>query len=709
LLLHDDDDSLGSRADKRARAAKLLERALEADPDSIAAAGRFATVLLEGSESSQRDRLVGCFRAAIVRATSAEAVVMLGSEIARVARDELHDLTVAIDAMRRVRSVAPQHVPSLLMLSELCIALRTWPEAVDALEAVVVASREVGPQMTALFALASIYDKVLSRPNDVERVLRAALALEPANARALRALLRKLAAEASVDPEPHREEIAELLARLAEVEGNAEQKAALLLELADVRARLGDRMGVERALVEAVTWAPDNSKAFARLAAFYKRPEGRDDVAYARALAAVIGLGQQNGRVDPRWLAALGHLEVESLGRVRDGASHLQQAIGIDGSLHESRFELASALSRMGAHDEAQRALIGMITPTAESLMSIADPAAALELLERTLQTQKRPDEAIVVSELRSLAGELDDGREVWIRARRLPPIDPVQAQLDRPTLVTHVLPPEGRHILLEVAAAIAGIESKILRSDLSELGISSRDRVSARSGHPTRALLERIGRQLGVGEMELVIAPTVSHTRVVSQDEPWVVVPPSLVDQPEPIQLVALARAVARIAFGVPWLEEIPRPHVVALLVAAARQVVPAYGADDVDGLSSKLVAQTERNVARALTRRQRKVLEELAPHIAATQGRPPPVDAFVGALVRGELRAGYVLGGDLLSTVEEVRSRDPRLQRAMEAPSMRALEAVLADPHAGDVARWALTSEATALRRGVGSLWSG
>ena len=35
------------------------------------------------------------------------------NEIARIARDELQDLTVAVDAMRHVRAVAPLHVPSL--------------------------------------------------------------------------------------------------------------------------------------------------------------------------------------------------------------------------------------------------------------------------------------------------------------------------------------------------------------------------------------------------------------------------------------------------------------------------------------------------------------------------------------------------------------------------------------------------------------------
>jgi len=711
LLGPDDDERLGKHAERRQQAAKLLERALDADPDSIAAAGRLATVLLE---ERQGERLVSGFRTALGRAKAPDAMIMLGSEIARVARDELRDLTVAIDAMRRVRASAPQHVPSLLTLAELCIAQRAWPEAVDALEAVVTISREAPPKLTALFALASIYEKVLTRPEDVDRVLRAALAIDPNNARALRALLRRIAAEPVEDDETaqraRRKEIADLLGRLAGVEKDAELKAGILMELAEVHQRLEDPKAAEGALIEAVACAPANARAFTRLAALFRRLDGsRDHLGYARALASVIGLGQQLGHVDARWFAALGQLEIHSLSRMRDGIVHLQRAVALDASLYETRFELATAYARMGANEEATRVLVGMLSPSAHPLLSIADPTAGLMLLERTLSTERRTDEAIVVSELRAVAGEIDEGRRAWLRARRLQPLDPGHGVLDRPTLVTHVLPSDGRHILLEVAAAIAGIEAKMLRSDLSELGISSRDRIGSRSGHPTRALLDRLVRQLGIGEVELAIAPTVARTRVLAQDVPWIVVPPSLIELPEMAQLAALARAVARIAYGVPWLEELPPPHMEALLVAAARQVVPGYGADDVDVLASKLVSQHEATLARVLSRRQRRLLEELAPHVASPQSRPMPIDAFVGALARAELRAAFVLTGDLLTMVDEMRPLDGNLQRATESPGPQALAAVLEHPFAGDVVRFALTAEATALRRRLGSTWTG
>jgi tetratricopeptide (TPR) repeat protein len=723
LLGPDDDARLGPRPDRRARAATLLEKALDSDADAVNAALRLASLRLESNEG---ERLIASFQLAMARATTAEAIVMLGTEIARVARDELGDLVVAIEAMRKVRTAAPTHVPSLLTLAELCIAQRSWPEAVEALEAVVAKSVEPVPRMTALFALASVYEKVLARPADAERALRHALSIEPSNPRALRALLHKLAssratpggsggsdrAPPGVGAKPtagQREEVADLLDRLANAERDPGSKCDILLELADMRMQLGDPHGAERALVDAVAHAPQNARAFARLGAHFRTPQGRDAIGYARALHGVIHRGTQLGHVDARWLATLGQLEVEALGKTRDGIQHLARATQMDPTLYETRFELAAAYAKVGANDEASRTLLAMMSPSSRPLAGLSDPGAGLALLERSLGAERRSEEALVVSELRALAGDLDDGRHAWLRARRLPPHESHHGQLDRPTLVTHVLPPEGRHVLLEVAAAVAGIESKVLRADASELGLHSRDRVSSRSGHPTKALLDRLMKTLGLDGVELVIAQTVSRVRVIAQDALWVVVPKELTERHEPSQVAALGRVLARIALGVPWIEELPPPHVEAFLVAAARQVVPSFGDDFVDVIQKKLVAQYEPGVAKALTRRHKKMLEELAPHVAAPQGRPLPMDAFVNALARAELRASYLLGGDLLATIDELRALDAIFARATDRAGPQAVSAVLDHPFAGDVARFALTGEATALRRRIGTTWTG
>jgi tetratricopeptide (TPR) repeat protein len=709
LLLGDDADlSLGSPFERAERAAAQLERAMDADPDSILAAERLAGLRLD---QRQGPRLLETFRAAIRRARAPGAIVFLGNKIAMIARDEMRDLTLAIDAMRRVREAAPQDVSSLLTLSELCIAHRAWPEAVDALESVASTSPDPAPRLTALFALARIYEKVLSRPVDSERVLRAALDVDPTNARALRGLLRRLtAARGKTDegPPPDTAEVCDLLRRLADVELDRGQKSQLFMQLAELQSSLGDSVAAEHALIEAVAQAPENTKAFARLSMVCREPGERtsEPVRYARALNALLDRGTQLGRVDARWLATLGQLEIQDLSRLHDGIVHLERAVQMDSALYETRFELAAAYSKAGAYDEASRTLIGLIAPDSRPLLQLADPGAALLLLERTLGTERRAEEALVASEFRALSGELDEGRLAYLHARRLKSPDAPSGQLDRETLASQVLPAEGRHPLLDVAAAIAGVEAKTLRTDLTDLGISTRDRVSSRGGNATRALLDRIARALGVTDVELVIAATLQRPRVIAHDQPWIVVPRGLVDLPEPAQLVALARAVARIAMGVPWLEELPATSVEAYLVAAARVVAPTYAADDIDLLALQAVAQYEPLLAKALSRKQRRQLEQVGSRLAGS--RPPPPDAFVLTLYRLELRAAYLVSGDLLATVDEIRQWDPALYQATVRSGPRSLGAILEHPVAGDVCRFAVSAEATALRRRLGSIWT-
>jgi hypothetical protein len=139
----------------------------------------------------------------------------------------------------------------------------------------------------------------------------------------------------------------------------------------------------------------------------------------------------------------------------------------------------------------------------------------------------------------------------------------------------------------------------------------------------------------------------------------------------------------------------------VVALLVAAARQAVSTYP----DGGVAPLLPPYESALARGLSRRQRRLLEELAPHIAAPPARPPVPEGFHAGLLRAELRAAYLLTGDWLALVDDLASTDASLRRAATSPGGAALVAVLEHPLAGDVARFALTPEAAALRRRLGA----
>ena len=537
----------------------------------------------------------------------------------------------------------------------------------------------------------------------------------------MRALLRRVAPGPPRDDaaaERQRQgEIAHLLERLSEGEADPDQRSTFLVELAECRLRRGEQGPAERALIEAVASSPGSGRAFTRLAALYRRPSGEDAVGYARALNAVIGLGEEAGHLDARWFAALGQLEVHALSRPGEGIPHLRQAVKLDPRLHETRFELASALAAGGANEEAARVLVEMMAlrPRTRSPSSRSpDPVVALALLERALGAERRGDEAIVVSELLSLAGEVEETRLDWLRARRVSPTEGVT--LDRAAIASRVFSAPADHVLRDVSRAIAGIEGKVLRAGASGSSGSRRETGSGRVAVTRCARcspLDRLARQLGVGDVELTpcrprpIARASSSSTTRGWSSPLL-----LATQPEPRILASLARAVARIALGMPWLGELPMLHAQALLVGAARHVAPSY-APDLEPDAAKLAVQYTAAVARAVGRKNRKsALEELT----ARPSKPSPAGRPSLALRGFSRRAPPGRGAHGLSRHRRLPLplpgprglRQRRCERPWRRPAPEALALVLQHPIASDLARFALTPEASALRRRVGASWS-
>ncbi len=182
------------------------------------------------------------------------------------------------------------------------------------------------------------------------------------------------------------------------------------------------------------------------------------------------------------------------------------------------------------------------------------DPAAALGTLEAAFAAEGRHDEAIVVRELRAIGGGLDDGAHAELRARRHPfdPAAPVPSVLDLATLRANVVPDGVPPLLFDLAAAIAGAASKFARVDMDALGVSPRGRLT---GHPL--LVYRLAKMLAIEPPDVVTSAVVTRARVVAHDTPWLVVPETLLAQPEPVQAAALVGPLVRLALGVPWIED--------------------------------------------------------------------------------------------------------------------------------------------------------
>jgi cellulose synthase operon protein C len=695
-LLSTQAERLGARGERLARAGEVLERALDADPEALPAVVLLVAVR---GEDGMRDQLLSALRAALGRARSTDAVVRLGAEVARVACIDPPDRVLAVDALRRVLSSNPEHPATLRALADLYVAQEAWGEAVETLETLGAQARDPRSRLAALFQLADLYGGSLRRPLEVERVLSLALDIDPTHLDALRRLVAFRRASAA---EP--ETLAPLLARVADVETEPKARAVALTELAELRETAGDRAGAETALVEAT--AHDATAArLARVLGLHADVPAEQ----ARTLADVVARAQDLGRPDASCVAALGKLEI-ALGRWADSVDHLRLAVALAPTVTDVRAGLAKALLHHGAPAEATKILVPMITPDPPPLLSLKDPADALATLEHALEAEGRRDEALVARELRAVAGGLDDGAHAELRARRLAidPAAPIPIALDPTTLRGTLVPNGAPAQLFDLASAIAGAEAKLVQATLEDFGVTSRDRLLPASGHPLLMLVHRLATMLGIARPEVALCVGAGPPRVAAKDGLWLVVPEAILELPEPTLTASLARLLVRIALALPWLEDASSRHTHALLCAAARQVNSTYAAASIDPEQQELVADLAKQVGRAIGRRQKKALVELA---LAESPAPTLADvaAFERAVARTELRAAFVMTGDLLATLDAVRATDASLLRATASVGPSALAATLAHPLAGDLATFALSSAAMGLRWRAGTLWSG
>jgi tetratricopeptide (TPR) repeat protein len=666
--------------------AELLVKALDADPDAVVVAARLAELHASLGEWYELARTL---RRALRAATTKDAIIPMASELADVARNRVKDPMLAIEALSRAREVAPDHVPTLFVLSELYIGQRSWQEALVALSDVVKSTLESTEKLVALVGRASIYRRVLERPADAERELRAALEIDPHDARAIRGLL-ELSATISMD------ERAALLSRLVVADGAPDERRRALLELAETRRALGDADGAEGALVEAAALSPD-AAMFDRLRAL----AGNDKAAVARVLSRALARARESGRAPGvAWYLELGKVELD-LDRVDAAVEHFEEALRLDATRDDARLALARALGKKGRHETAAAALAPLLDAPARPTPL---DAGFVRLLEASLAGAGRQQQAWIARELRAIAGDVEPAARAELDSRRSIPPGAAMETLPASSLRSFVMPGGlGRHPIWDVAPIAMAYGSKIARIALANQGVSSRDRIKPKAVSTLRQLFDRMARAFEIVEIELAASDSVAMPVIAVEDQPWIVVPSSMADWAEPWAIAALARPFTRIALGIPWIGSIGATETLAILVAFARQVVPAFGATPIERIEP-LVGDYELRAKRAIDRRRRRFLEEMEHPLSVA----PAVaeDTFAEAVTRTEARAAFLLSGSLRAALDAIGTDDPALGGALRVPGPRALQAVLGRPVPRDVVSFALSGEATALRRSLGTI---
>ncbi len=253
------------------------------------------------------------------------------------------------------------------------------------------------------------------------------------------------------------------------------------------------------------------------------------------------------------------------------------------------------------------------------------------------------------------------------LRARRLPEGSPYIGILAGAEM-SRLLLPEARSPMIDVGIAMAPIAAKVLRFELGNLNVTSRDRLNPRDNHPTRLLADRLARALGIEAFELYLSPSwQGAARVYPGDPPAIVGSTTFADLPESEQAFALARLLARTSLGLTWLDELPVDAVDGFLMASIRAVEPSFGSGELTAPREAMAQSFLVNVQKAIGRRQRKLLEEIAPTVVANYD----ARAFSIGVRRSEYRLGYILSGDLVAAIDYLKRYDREISRADGDPA--------------------------------------
>lgn len=703
-------------------ALELYEVALETDPENQNASRTLAAMLVKDPR-----RLIERLRPALDRAQSQPQASLLGAEIAQAYLRIHHaegdaariDYGPGIAAMRRAMRPNPDDVNSLFVLARLYSAQKAWGESRDTLQRIVELSgtSDLPSRQTALFGLADLFEGPLADAALAETMLVNILSGEAGNKTALERLYaigvkngdKKLARST--------------LERLAEYETDLAQRTEYQLRVAEVAREANDGSGMLRALSDAVVSTPQDMRPWTLLARLCRGDTHEGAQSLAHAIEQIVEMAKGRRRpLEPRWLLTLGLLEINMLKRINEGVAHLQAALGaasVPGAPPphpEIRAALGTGLLAAGRTKDAIMILRELCTTDSDTLLRLIEPSAfntvrsacvapqgpvlgaVLACLDSALASEGRTDERLPVEEIRGLMGDLPGDRLAKIRQRRMEPEAPFANALAASEL-TRMLMPEARSPLIDVAIAIQPIVAKVLRFELSTYGVSTRERIGPRDGNPVRGLADRIARCLGVSEFELIISANWTQPiRVFPGDPPIIVAPMSFVELGETEQAFGLARLLTRIALGMTFLDEVSAEVADAILMSAIRSILPQWGLGELNPGREHALSNIHAAMQRAIGRRQRKVIEDLAPTLSAS------VDTrtFFVAVRRSEYRSAYVLSGDAYAAIETMRRADPELARSGDN-----IRALLQYPVSCEMIRYALSADAYGERRRVGVIW--
>jgi len=663
---------MADHLDDATSAVGTLFEALRADPNSAEAVEELVLRALDRRELA--DRLAEVAReASPERATTLWLVVadqLLGTgDDVPPAESQL----AARRALSRAQNLAPDNAEVLLRKARLEVLTQDWKAAAESLERVLELAPDGPAEAEAHLQLAELYsvhlgdqargqnhaDQVMSRRPQDFQVLERVLDIHERSQRwqAAQDIVANLLSEAQTPTD----------------KGRAQLRAAKLM------ARRGDDAGALVYFGEGVAQAGPFDVAQLGLDRWvHQQPAGA--ARYQQALATYI-----EGAEAARTPSAEAYLTLARLQGTTSGAAAatitLQRGLAACGDHLGLRLALAEALASQGSVEEAT-------TELREYLATHPGDTEAWRALVRVFDAS---GERLGAHAARQV---------VALLAPNVPEAAPVQAPI--PSLLeaqSHgVLNAESQQLATVESPAqlIAGQIVGLLREtiakrnppNLAAHGVTGRDALPPTA--PLKRIANAVGRAMGVADPSVFVSDQVTAPVLEPTAPVAILLPSSALSLSETRATFVIARLMAPAARRLEAVISVPPRQLELLVAAATRLYVRNFG----NGLTSEgFLEELGKEVGRTVSRRARRVLEELASKHA--NARRMDFDGWRGAVDATAVRAAVMCAGDFRAAVTMLVAEHPELARfSGEALFARA-------PQIANLATFWVSSTALSLRR--------
>lgn len=656
------DDAIG--------ALGLLEEALDRWAGSLTAAARLATL---SRKLDRLERATSLITQAASRCPQIDAAIELWLLVADLQADELDSPAAAISSLLRIHKIRPADIRALERLATLSERLEQWHDATRYLEALLARTDDAEPEREIRLRLARIYDEALNAAHRARPHLDVLLTVDPEDTDALYRICRIEEKSLRLD------EALELAHRWVAAASTSEGRASALMRVAELAIELGKRKEGIEALSRAVAHEGPGTPA-AR--AFKAEASTADDWSvYCGALRRYID-DATIARVTESY-RELAEVLAGPLDDTEEALRSLRQGLEETASSPVLRGEIVRILQRSGRHDEALDQLHRLLDLNVERADTWRGAVESYKFLSRPRETR------LALAALEAL-GQAQPAETELLHHQGPKLFAATHTVVDRSTLDRLLQFSDEARRAVVLLRALEPALAKLYPFRINDYGVSSRDRLTTRTGHPLRRIADRVATIVGLKDFDLYMHTLRGRGVSVELSNPVsIFLPPWIQERTPSEQIFIVAQPLVKAAMGLQATDKLTPRELEVLLASAARTVSPNAGG----GLTSEdLLDEQSRRIQRALPRRIRNDVNRaasdyvLAGHVGFRR--------FCQRTKSLSIQLATLLSDDLVGSLAVLKTSEKELQNVDTAELCKSSDLVL------DLLRFWISNESLELR---------